>query len=290
MREDSKITPLLSRSWPSLLHEIPDPPKKLFIRGTIPDADTKFLCVVGSRKFSPYGKEVCEQLLAGLAGYPIVIVSGLALGIDAVAHRVAIQSMLTTVAVPGSGLDEKVLYPRTHLGLSREIVTHGGALVSEYDPDFKATDWSFPQRNRIMAGMSHATLIIEAGEKSGTLITARLAMEYNRDVLIVPGPLFSSFCTGSNALLRQGATVVTKPEDILEVLGIEKKSHEENTVPQDVWRSEEEQHILSILAVPCTRDEIVRATGLSPSRASIVLTKLELEGVVEERLGAIRKR
>ncbi len=281
-------TQILQKSdWPPLLGEIPDPPKKLFIRGILPAPETKYLCVVGSRRFSPYGKDVCERLIAGLTGYPIAIVSGLALGIDAIAHRGAMRSGLPTLAVPGSGLDERVLYPRAHVGLSREIVAEGGALLSEYESDFKATDWSFPQRNRIMAGISHATLIIEAGEKSGTLITARLAMEYNRDVLVVPGPLFSPFCAGSNTLLRQGATAVTSAENILDALHI--AVAEKNASQECAHLGEEERVLLSALDEPRSRDEIVRATGLSPSRASILLTKLELDGFVVERLGKIEK-
>jgi len=288
MNENGKIVLFPQAHWPPLLHEIPDPPKKLFIRGTLPAPETKYVCVVGSRRFSPYGKDVCERLLAGLAGYPVAIVSGLALGIDAIAHRSAMRSGLQTIAVPGSGLAEEVLYPRAHVGLSREITAEGGALLSEYESNFKATDWSFPQRNRIMAGMSDATLIIEAGEKSGTLITARLAMEYNRDVLVVPGPLFSPFCAGSNALLRQGATAVTCAEDILDALRI--TIAEKDSTQTYAHLSDEERAIMSVLDEPRSRDELVRATGLSPSRASILLTKLELDGVVVERLGKIEKQ
>jgi DNA processing protein len=146
---------------PALL-EIPQPASELYVRGALPDANVTFLTVVGSRKFSTYSKEACQKLIQGLASYPIVIVSGLALGIDTIAHQTALASGLTTLAFPGSGLDEKVLYPRSNIRLAREIIEKGGALVSEFAPDFHATPYSFPQRNRLMAGLARATLIIEA--------------------------------------------------------------------------------------------------------------------------------
>ena len=146
--------------FPALLREIPDPPEQLFIRGTYPSEDYIFLCVVGSRKYTPYGKSACQSLLSGLRGYPIAIVSGLALGIDAIAHEAALTAGLPTVAVPGSGLQDSVLYPRTNFGLAQRILKAGGALLSEFPPEHEARPENFPQRNRIMAGLSHATLVI----------------------------------------------------------------------------------------------------------------------------------
>ena len=134
---------------------------------------------------------MCKHLIEGLRGYPIVIVSGLAYGADAAAHRAALEVGLPTVAVPGSGLDWDILYPRANVGLAREILKAGGALLSEEEPETKAADWTFPKRNRVMAGLSRATLIIEAKELSGSLITARLTVEYNRELLVVPGSIFS---------------------------------------------------------------------------------------------------
>ena len=142
---------LTKEQFPELLREITDPPKKLFIKGELPSEEMKFLCVVGSRKYSPYGKEVCRTLIEGLKGYDVVIVSGLALGIDAIAHEAALEVGLTTIAVPGSGLGDKVLHPSTNRNLAKRILDAGGALVSEFEEDFKATYYSFPQRNRIMA-------------------------------------------------------------------------------------------------------------------------------------------
>src|SRR3989344_5631738 len=182
------IQELAPEDFPLALLEIPQPPETLYVRGTLPDpTQFYYLAVVGSRKFTNYGREAVERIIGGLAGYPICIVSGLAMGIDAIAHRVALDAGLPTVAIPGSGLDSSVIYPRSNLALAREIIENGGALLSEFAPDLRAAPWTFPQRNRIMAGISQSTLVIEAEEKSGTLITARLAFDYNRNVFAVPG-------------------------------------------------------------------------------------------------------
>src|SRR3989344_2850683 len=182
-----EIKTLNKKDWPPLLKQINDPPKTLNYAGQIPDYERKFLCVVGSRKYTSYGKEVVNSIISDLRGFPITIISGLALGIDSIAHRTAMKNGLPTIAVPGSGLSPRALQPQSHLRLAEEIVRSGGTLMNEFDPNFKATHWSFPQRNRIMAGLSNATFVIEAEKKSGTLITARLAIDYNRDVLTLPG-------------------------------------------------------------------------------------------------------
>ena len=183
----TNIRELFADEIPEWLMEIPEPPKKLYIRGEMPKGDSKFLCVVGSRKHTEYGKEACQKLIAGLRGYDIVVVSGLALGIDGIAHKAALDASLTTIAIPGSGLHPSVLYPSSNRQLAEKIVDSGGALLSEFEPMFRPTLYSFPQRNRIMAGISHAVLIVEAEIKSGTLITSRLATDYNREVMAVPG-------------------------------------------------------------------------------------------------------
>jgi DNA processing protein len=189
------------------LFETPDCPKQLYIKGTLPamTANTRILTVVGSRKYTSYGKEVCQKLIEGLRGTDTIVVSGLALGIDGIAHRAALDAGLRTIAVLGNGLSEKVLYPKSHLNLAREIVESGGALISEYEPDMEARPYTFPARNRICVGLSHAVLVIEAEEKSGTLITSKLATDYNRDVLTVPGNIFSDSAKGPHMLIRLGA-------------------------------------------------------------------------------------
>ena len=168
------IRSLLPEEYPELLKEITDPPKQLRYEGELPRAGNKLLAVVGSRKYSTYGREVCESLISGLSDLPITIVSGLALGIDSIAHRAALRVGLQTIAIPGSGLDRKVLHPHSHVGLAEEILENGGGLMSEYDDTMPAGVWAFPRRNRIMAGMCHATIIIEAEKRSGTPITSPL--------------------------------------------------------------------------------------------------------------------
>lgn len=281
-----QIRQLEPREFPPLLSEIPNPPEKLFCAGNLPEEENKILCVVGSRKNTSYGREACEKLIQGLSGYPITIVSGLALGIDSIAHESAIKNSLQTVAVPGSGLEPKILYPQSHVRLAEKIISSGGGMLSEFEPNFKAAPWSFPQRNRIMAGMSNAVLVIEAGEKSGTLITARLALDYNRDVFVVPGDIFSQTSKGSNAFLRLGAEPVTSSEDILKTLGFEIEEKEKTIDLSEL--SDDEKKIVEILGEPTEKDEIVRILKLPASRINIAITSLEIKGVVSESMGKIR--
>lgn len=281
------IVKLAKKDFPPLLLEIPDPPNKLYVRGTLPSFEMRWLTVVGSRAMSGYGRQAIEHLIGGLRGYPIVIVSGLAYGVDASAHKNALEVGLATVAVPGSGLDWNVLYPRANVGLAREILKSDGALLSEFEPEQKANDYTFPQRNRIMAGMSHATLIIEAKEKSGSLITARLTAEYNRELLVVPGSIFSAESRGTHQFLKLGATPVTSSEDILRALGI-KTEEKSKVVHKDLSR--DEVRVLEIISSPCSRDELIQALGLPISESNILLSTMEIKGVIVEELGVIRMR
>ncbi len=216
-----EIRELSQREYPSQLLQIPDVPETLWTRGSWPRADAKYLAVVGSRAQTPYGKAVCEYLISGLSGYPISIVSGLALGTDACAHQAALNAGLHTIAIPGSGLDDSVIYPRTNLQLSRDILAAGGLLLSENPPLHKPYLKEFPSRNRLMAGLCQAVLVIEAGPKSGTLITCRMAADYNRDLLMVPHRIQETTGYGSHLYIRLGATLVSEPAHIREALGID---------------------------------------------------------------------
>lgn len=271
--------------FPPLLSEIPDPPKQLYVRGELPPFDHAWLAVVGSRAATVYGRQVCDFLLEGLRGYPVVIVSGLAYGIDAYAHKAALNTGLPCVAVPGSGLNWDVMYPRANVNLAKEIIKAGGAHLSEFDPDQKAADYTFPQRNRIMAGMCKATLVIEAKERSGSLITARLATEYNRDLLVVPGSIFSEASKGTHQFLKLGATPVTEPADILRALGLENIESK----PQERFDlSESEKRVLEIISSPLSRDELLNALGLPISEANILLSTMEIKGLIKEEFGFVR--
>jgi DNA protecting protein DprA len=215
------ISIIRKEQYPYLLQRITALPAQMDMIGTLPPETHRYLCVVGSRKYSDYGKEACEHVIAGLAGYPVVIVSGLAIGIDSIAHESALKAGLKTVAFPGSGLSKTVLYPYSRLHLARRIVEAGGALLSPFKRGQEGAFWTFPTRNKLMAGMCHATLIIEATAQSGTLLTAADTAEFGRDLLVVPGSIFSPSSIGSNALLRDGGTAVNCAEDVLEALGLQ---------------------------------------------------------------------
>ena len=282
--KDSLAT-LSPSQFPPLLSEIPDPPKKLYVRGALPSYEKLWIAVVGSRAATSYGRQAVRHLIEGLRGYPIVIVSGLAYGMDAEAHKAALEAGLPIVAVPGSGLDWSVLYPRANVNLAREIIKAGGAHLSEFEPNMKAADYTFPQRNRIMAGLCKAVLVIEAKERSGSLITARLATEYNRELLVVPGSIFSAESRGTHQFLKLGATPVTEPEDILRALGIETQTRE-MTLHIDLF--ENERRVLEIIVSPVSRDKLLETLKLPVSEANILLSTMEIKGLIVEELGVVR--
>jgi len=295
--------------FPPLLQEMPQPPTRLFVRGKIPDinstsdpdSEQKFLCVVGSRHTSQYGADACRELIKGLRGYNIVIVSGLAIGIDAIAHKAALDAGLKTIAVLGSGLGWEAIYPRQNVGLAKEILAGGGAIISEHGADYKPYKFNFPERNRIMAGLSHATLVVEATMKSGTLITARLALDYNRDVFAVPGSIFSEKSAGPHMLLSNGAMLARTSEDILHGLGI--KSFAEEMGSDTSNRNEKifeqctplERAILKTLSEPLSRTDLIRKlseTGAKSagemSEISVALSLLEMKKFIVESGGKLR--
>lgn len=281
------IKELPPQVFPELLKEIPDPPERLRYEGTLPKRNNKMLAIIGSRKYSAYGREACEAIVSGLKGFPITIVSGLALGIDSIAHRAALKAGLQTIAIPGSGLDRKVLHPHSHVGLANEIVESGGCLLSEYDDTMPAGAWAFPRRNRIMAGLSHAVLVIEAERKSGTLITSRLATEYNREVGAVPGPIDSPTSDGPHMLIRLGAALIRDADDCLELLGLEPMTN--TTLDELEELSETEKMFIKLLENPHSRDELVRLSGLDTGTASATLSLLEIKELIKEEMGEVRK-
>ena len=296
--------------FPYLLRELPLSPseqvKELFIRGDLLscDKDTpyRFLCVVGSRKHTSYGERACQSLIEGLRGYNICIVSGLAIGIDAIAHEAALSVGLPTIAFPGSGLDRKVLYPARNQHLGERIAnTPQCALVSEFNNDFTATDWSFPRRNRLMAGISHATLVIEAKLDSGTLITSRLAGDYNRDIFAVPGPIFSPLSEGPNMLISKGAAIIRSSEDIIAALGLSPNDRSVTGLAgggdtrgghdASDSLSQQEINILDLLIEPMDKeyliDKIIQEHHLSIAEINAHLSMLELSGYIIESGGMI---
>ena len=276
------IKTLKLKQFPKLLHEIPSPPKELYLIGDLPPEELFYLAVVGTRRFSNYGKEACERIINGLAGHNFVIVSGLAIGIDSIAHRAALQNKLLTIAVPGSGLNDSVLHPHSNRRLAKEIVQAGGCLVSEFPPKMPAGLHTFPQRNRIIAGLCSGVLIVEAPEKSGALITARFALDFNRDVFAIPGSIFNENSVGTNRLIKMGAIPVVSADDILEVYGIEveSKNLKFNFSPL-------EEKVLSALSEPTQKDELIRKLGMPAQEINPILTMMQINGIIKESGGEI---
>lgn len=269
--------------WPRL-REIPEPPEYLWLRGTLPPPETKLITIVGSRRMSQYGKDVVDHLVSGLVDYPVAIVSGMALGIDGAVHRAALKYGIPTIAFPGSGLDDDALYPSTHKWLAQDILKSGGALVSEFPPSEKGKIFFFPKRNRIMVGASDAVVIVEAGVRSGTLITARLAADYNRELLVVPHSIFSEGGAGGHIFMKIGGAPCRSASDILEAVGIV----EEKNI-QTLSLTSEEEEVLALLVEPISRDELIRQLGLPTGTANVLLAQMELRGLIAESLGNIRK-
>jgi DNA processing protein len=268
------VTFLRKHELPPLLRAIHDPPKRLYLRG---DGDRDLLArpavgIVGARACSPYGTQVARMLACELATAGVVVVSGLARGVDGEAHRGALQGGGHTIAVLGCGIDRD--YPAAHVSLAREVAERS-LLVSEYEPGVEPAPWRFPARNRIIAGLCAATVVVEARERSGALITADFALEEGREVFAVPGEITSSLSKGTNALLRLGATPLTSADDVLETLGIESTAKPTPDHP-----------LLELL--PAGIDELVRATRTDPARVAAELLELELAGLVAEGDGVYR--
>ncbi len=286
---DFPITKIKTRTASPLLSEIPDAPQDIYVRGNLPPVGNACLAVVGSRNYTNYGKQAVEYLIGGLRGYPISIISGLAIGMDTLAHETALATGLHTLVVPGSGIDDSVIYPRRNRGLAQKILECGGGLLSEYEPNFKATIWSFPRRNRIMAGLAHAVLLVEASEKSGTLITARLTAEYNRDLLVVPGNIFSDNSRGVHQFLKLGATPVTSPQDIIDALHLTRDEDASVAISQELSGTSEEILVLQVLSEPKDNDTIIRSLPFPQEETLTLLMRMELDGKIKEQNGMFYK-
>lgn len=265
--------------YPALLKEISDPPFSLFIRGKLPENARPSLGVVGTRKISPYGLSACASIIPPLAQSGLTIVSGLALGLDGAAHEEALRAGGTTIAVLGGGVDRDTIYPATHRSLAEKIISSGGAIVSEYPPGFKPTQFSFPARNRIIAGMTLGTLVIEAPEESGALITARFAIDYNREVMAVPFPIDNSHGIGNNRLIKQGAKLVSEAADVLDALNLA-IAFSPNKIAAPNSLSAEESAVYSCLSGEAkTIDRLIAESGKTVSSVSGALAMLEIKGI-----------
>jgi DNA processing protein len=266
--------------YPPLLAQLYDPPAELYVRGDVEILGEVAVAIVGARSCSPYGSQVARSLARELAGAGLVVVSGLARGIDGEAHRGTLEAGGRTVAVLGCGIDRD--YPRSHAELALRI-REQGAVVSEYAPGVEPAPWRFPARNRIIAGLCAATVVVEARERSGALITADFALELGREVFAVPGEITSALSAGTNDLLRQGATPLLAAADVLAALGLEPAPRRAGAV------SEAAALVLAeVTDVACDVDGLVRATGRSTGEISAALVELELAGLVTAAEGLYR--
>lgn len=256
-------------------------PKKLYYIGTLPTSRVPTVAIVGTRKPTTYGREVTQQLAGELARKGIVIMSGLALGIDAIAHRAALDAGGTTIAVQANGLAK--VRPFTNRQLGEDIVVQGGAIISEYEPNEPPYLARFLERNRIVSGLSDAVLITEASARSGSLNTARNALEQGKEVFVVPGNITSPSSAGCNQLLRQGATPVTKVEDILEVIAPQLLAAQTQLALGD--NATQTAIIEQLQAGIRDGDELQRLSGATPGEFASELTMMEINGVVRA-LGA----
>lgn len=271
------------KEYPRLLKEIPDPPGILYVRGKILPQDELAIAVVGSRKYTSYGERITNELVYPLVQKKITIVSGLALGIDSLAHRAALDAGGRTLAVLGCGLDR--VYPASNIRLADRIIAGNGAIISEFPLGMPALKHNFPVRNRIIAGISLGVLVVEAAAGSGSLLTATSALDYNREVFAVPGSLFSETSMGTNRLIKMGAKMVTCCQDIFEELSIEEIT-EQSSARQIIPDSHEEEILLKLLGQPILVDLLVKKSGIETAIVNSTLIQMEIKGKVRNLGGS----
>ncbi len=309
-RKEIKTITRNTEDYPKQLLEIPDPPIVLYLRGKLPVNWHQTIAVVGTRKPTTYGRQITQSLTRDLAFFNFIIVSGLARGIDAIAHRTALEYGAITIAVLGCGVD--IIYPPEHKSLYSEIITNGGAIISEVPPGHTVSKGLFPARNRIISGLSHAVLVTEGARDSGSLITAHLATEQGREVFAVPGPITSYLSEGPTKLIKEGAKIVANVEDILEELNINpvislqhgsgqalrtryhhpvgdsgsKRIYSTisgNTVQMPNLKVDKDGEVIIKLLSrngEMHYDDLVRESALSASQIGAILTQLELSGII----------
>jgi DNA processing protein len=271
---------LTGKNYPVLLKQIYNPPAQLYYQGSLLAQEKNPLAVVGTRKMSAYGQATTKFLVKELVAQGITIISGLALGIDTLAHQTALKAKGKTIAVLGSGLNR--VYPQENKKLAQAIVANGGALVSEYPPETPPSRWTFPARNRIISGLSWGTLVIEAPEKSGALITARFSLDQDREVFAVPGSIYQPNSAGVHKLIKMGAHPVTSPEDILSAFDF-KNGFQQKQIFTDF--TEEKIILKHLQAQPISIEKIIAQTKLTPLKVLSLLTMMEINGKVKKSQG-----
>ncbi len=288
--DEQKVTILLpgDPDFPRLLQELADPPPVLFMRGSLTRTDQLAVAIVGTRHPTLYGRQVAETISRGLAKAGFTIVSGLARGIDAVAHRAAMDAGGRTIALLGSCVTD--IYPPEHVSLAEDVIQHG-AILSETDPFAKPKAGVFPQRNRLISGLSLGVIVVEAAERSGALITAQHAGEQGRDIFAIPGPVNSRVSRGCNRLIRDGAILVQDAQDVIEHLGplVEAADVADDRVihhPAELQLNDQETAVLqAIQTVPTDLDAIVQQSQLPVSRVLSTISVLEIRGMIRRSGG-----
>lgn len=264
-------------------------PQGLYVIGDLESLlpKTKFVTIVGSRTHSATSARVVEKIVRELSRYNITIISGMALGIDSCAHKAALDNNMTTIAFPGSGLDDSVRYPRSNYSLSKKIVQNRGVLISEFEPLTKAARWTFPKRNRLMAHLADLVLIIEARDSSGTLITAHAALDANIDVAVIPHSIENTHALGSNKLIQQGAHPILSYADILDLLNIKKEEKEHNITTL----SSHQRIIMKFLTKPTPKQDLfeLSSSEMTFQIFSRCLSEMELQGLISERYGLVTR-
>lgn len=270
----ARVVPAGDAAFPALLREIPDPPVALYVQGTPPPEPR--LAVVGARRASARGREVARALAAAVTRAGVGVVSGLAYGIDAAAHEGALEAGGASTIVLASGIDRPS--PRGNVALARRSLRAGGAWISEHGPGEPALAYRFPERNRLISGLARATLVVEAQEASGSLWTARHALEQGRDVLVVPGPVDTDLCRGSNRLLREGATPILDAQDLLHALGLPDAARAAAVTCQPPLAGLAGRIWKRLASGPCDADALARELRTDAARLARTLVELELEG------------
>ncbi len=269
-----------SDNYPAYLQEIAKPPHLLYVHGRLIETDQWAVAVVGTRRLTAYGRQITKDLVAGLVRNNITVVSGLARGIDAIAHKTAVEMNGRTIGVLGSGLD--CIYPAEHRDLAKAIIDGRGAIISEYGLGIRPEAKNFPPRNRIISGLSLGVIVVEAGERSGALITSNFALEQDREVFAVPGNINSPASKGPHKLIQQGAKLITSVDDVLEELKLQMVT-EYTAVQLALPETNEEIALYAHLsAQPVHVDDLSRETGLASNTVSSTLTMMELKGIVNQ--------
>lgn len=281
VKKQIRLLTCFDPAYPSKLTNIPDKPYALYVKGNLPQEQCFSAAIVGARSCSRYGEKYAYEFAEILSGHGVQIISGLARGIDGIGQRGALMGRGKTFAVLGNGVD--ICYPREHIGLYGDILEMGGGILSEFRPGTKPLPYHFPRRNRIISGLSDLVLVMEAREKSGSLITADLALEQGKDVYALPGSVDSMLSLGCNQLIRQGAGILISPEMLLEELGISNQIlQEKKKEAKKALESLENLVYSSVVLYPTNLGQIIEETGLEPQEVLEILVSLEIKGYIKE--------